>query len=140
MTGRGAVSVLEGFYDSYRSRNWSELAERTSPGAVWRQAASLPWAGEWKGADGFAAMMARIADCATLTVTGNRSSALGADGVLVEVEATFTARSSGRSLNTKVLELYRLRDGLVDGADAFYLDTHALQELLADRADGAGPR
>ncbi|GAA1828358.1 hypothetical protein GCM10009836_02630 [Pseudonocardia ailaonensis] len=137
MTGPDAVSVLAGFYDSYRSRNWSELAERTGPDAVWRQAASLPWAGEWKGADGFAAMMARIAECATLTVTGNRSTALGADGVLVEVDATFTARTSGRSLDTRVLELYRVRDGLVDGADAFYLDTHALAGLLAE---SAGPR
>ena len=138
MSGSDAISVLAGFYDSYRSGNWTELAERTSPDAVWRQAASLPWAGEWRGPDGFAAMMARIQECLTLSVTKNQSSAFGDDGVLVEVEATFTARSSGRSLETKLIELYRVQDGLVQGAEAFYLDTHALVELLAENVEDSG--
>ncbi|WP_236796033.1 nuclear transport factor 2 family protein [Amycolatopsis sp. GM8] len=121
-------NTLARFYSHYRNRDWTALAGLTSPDAVWRQAASLPWAGEWRGLDGFAAMLKKIDESLALTVVSTRLSPHSA-GVLVEVDATFTARPTGREIAMRVLELYRVENGQVFGADAFYFDTHAIVEL-----------
>jgi ketosteroid isomerase-like protein len=128
MTGTDGERTLARFYAHYRNGDWAGMAGLTSPEAVWRQAESLPWAGEWHGLDGFAAMMKRMDECLALSVTATRLSPCGT-GVLVEVEAAFASRSTGREIPMTVVELYRVGDGQVFGADAFYFDTHAIVEL-----------
>jgi hypothetical protein len=42
----------------------------------------------------------------------------------------FTSRRSGRRLPMQVVEHYRVREGKIYGADAFYRDTHAVNDLV----------
>ena len=97
--------------------------------AVWREAESLPWGGEWRGPDGFARLTREIDVLAELTVRGHEVVRAG-DAVELRLDAVFTSRRSGRHLPMTVVEHYRVRDGRIFGADAFYRDTHAVIDLV----------
>jgi hypothetical protein len=46
--------------------------------------------------------------------------------VELRLDAVFTSRKSGRQLPMTVVEHYRVHDGKIYGADAFYKDTQAV--------------
>ena len=48
----------------------------------------------------------------------------------LRLDAVFTSRKSGRQLPMTVVEHYRVRDGKIYGADAFYRDTQAVNDLV----------
>jgi nucleoside-diphosphate-sugar epimerase/ketosteroid isomerase-like protein len=97
--------------------------------AVWREAESLPWGGEWRGPDGFARLNQKIDTLTELTTRGHEIVWAG-DVVELRLDAVFTSRKSGRRLPMTVVEHYRVRDGKIYGADAFYKDTHAVNDLV----------
>ena len=97
--------------------------------AVWREAESLPWGGEWRGPDGFARLTREIDVLAELTVSGHEIVRAG-DVVELRLDAMFASRKSGRQLPMKVVEHYRVHDGKIYGADAFYRDTQAVNDLV----------
>ena len=97
--------------------------------AVWREAASLPWGGEWRGPDGFARLTREIDALAELTVRGHEIVRAG-EAVELRLDAVFTSRTSGRRLPMTVVEHYRVREGRIYGADAFYRDTQAVNDLV----------
>ncbi|GAA4550529.1 NAD-dependent epimerase/dehydratase family protein [Pseudonocardia xishanensis] len=97
--------------------------------AVWWEARSLPWGGEWRGPDGFARLTREIDLLAELTVREHQIVRAG-DVLELRLDAVFTSRKTGRSLPMKVVEHYRVRGGKIFGADAFYKDTHAVNELV----------
>ena len=97
--------------------------------AVWREAESLPWGGEWRGPDGFARLTREIDVLAELTVRGHEIVRAG-DVVELRLDAVFTSRKSGRQLPMTVVEHYRVHDGKIYGADAFYRDTQAVNDLV----------
>jgi nucleoside-diphosphate-sugar epimerase/ketosteroid isomerase-like protein len=97
--------------------------------AVWREAESLPWGGEWRGPDGFARLTREIDVLAELTARGHEIVRAG-DVVELRLDAVFTSRKSGRQLPMKVVEHYRVHDGKIYGADAFYRDTQAVNDLV----------
>ena len=97
--------------------------------AVWREAESLPWGGEWRGPDGFARLTREIDVLAELTARGHEIVRAG-DVVELRLDAVFTSRRSGRQLPMTVVEHYRVHDGKIYGADAFYNDTQAVNDLV----------
>jgi nucleoside-diphosphate-sugar epimerase len=97
--------------------------------AVWREAESLPWGGEWRGPDGFARLTREIDVLAELTVRGHEIVQAG-DVVELRLDAVFTSRKSRRQLPMTVVEHYRVHDGKIYGADAFYKDTQAVNDLV----------
>jgi ketosteroid isomerase-like protein len=100
--------------------------------AVWREAETLPWGGEWRGPEGFARLTREIDTLAELSVQDYDIVEAG-DVVELRLDAVFTSRTSGRRLPMKVVEHYRVRDGRIYGADAFYQDTQAVNDLLSSR-------
>jgi ketosteroid isomerase-like protein len=103
--------------------------EMVDQDAVWREAETLPWGGEWRGPDGFARLTREIDTLAELTVRGQEIVRAG-EVVEMRLDAVFTSRRSGRRLPMKVVEHYRVREGRIYGADAFYKDTQAVNDLV----------
>lgn len=97
--------------------------------AVWREAPSLPWGGDWRGPDGFDRLTREIDALAELTVRGHEIVPAG-EMVELRLDAVFTSRASGRQLPMQVVEHYQVRDGRIRGADAFYKDTAAVNDLV----------
>jgi ketosteroid isomerase-like protein len=103
--------------------------EMVDDDAVWREAETLPWGGEWRGPDGFARLTREIDTFAEFTVRGQEIVQAG-EVVELRLDAVFTSRKSGRRLPMKVVEHYRVREGKIYGADAFYKDTQAVNDLV----------
>jgi ketosteroid isomerase-like protein len=97
--------------------------------AVWREAESLPWGGEWRGPGGFARLTREIDALAELSVR-DYDIVVAGEVVELQLDAVFTSRASGRRLPMDVVEHYRVRDGRILGADAFYRDTQAVNDLV----------
>jgi nucleoside-diphosphate-sugar epimerase/ketosteroid isomerase-like protein len=108
-----------------------ESLEMVDEEAVWREAETLPWGGEWRGPEGFARLTREIDTLAELTVRGHEIVQAG-EVVELRLDAVFTSRKSGRRLPMKVVEHYRVREGKIYGADAFYKDTQAVNDLVKD--------
>ena len=123
--GHDDVATLEAFVTGGTTEPLAMVDEE----AVWREAESLPWGGEWHGPDGFARLTREIDTVAELTVLDHAIVEAG-DVVELRLDAVFTSRTSGRRLPMKVVEHYTVRDGRIYGADAFYKDTQAVNDLL----------
>jgi ketosteroid isomerase-like protein len=118
------VATLEDFV-----RGGEDALAMVDENAVWREAESLPWGGEWRGPNGFARLTREIDVLAELTARGHEIVRAG-DVVELRLDAVFTSRKSGRQLPMTVVEHYRVHDGKIYGADAFYKDTQAVNDLV----------
>jgi hypothetical protein len=52
------------------------------------------------------------------------------DAVEMRLDAVFTSRRTGRRLPMRILEHYTVREGRVHGANAFYQDAQAVDDLV----------
>jgi ketosteroid isomerase-like protein len=126
-----AVTVLQTYLGRFQAGDLAGVCELIAPEAVWREAESLPWPGEWHGPDGFAAMIGAITTPVELLVESASISDAG-DVVVLRLDAAFVSRKSGRRLPMKIVENYTISDGLVYGADDYYKDTQAVNDLVAN--------
>jgi uncharacterized protein len=55
-----------------------------------------------------------------------------ADAVIIPIACRFTSRSTGRSVDTKVIEVFSVRDGKILDIDIFYKDPAAIAALEVD--------
>ena len=93
------------------------------------QPATLPHGGWHEGRDGMASMGAVFGQYWTRTITDPR--VFGDDDRAVQVTTqTWTAKATGRSATVDVVELFRVRDGLITEIRVFQQDTHALLATL----------
>jgi nucleoside-diphosphate-sugar epimerase/ketosteroid isomerase-like protein len=120
------VAILNQFVNAGDRATALEMVDEE---AVWHEAESLPWGGKWKGPNGFARLNGEIDKLAELTVRGHEIVQAG-EVVELRLDAVFTSRKSGRQLPMKVVEHYRVREGRIYGADAFYKDTQAVNDLV----------
>jgi nucleoside-diphosphate-sugar epimerase/ketosteroid isomerase-like protein len=125
-TAHDDVATLKEFV---QAADRTAALEMVDEDAVWREAETLPWGGEWTGPDGFARLTRAIDTLAELTVRGQEIVQAG-EVVEMRLDAVFTSRRSGRRLPMKVVEHYRVREGKIYGADAFYKDTQAVNDLV----------
>jgi ketosteroid isomerase-like protein len=125
------AEVMQTFLDRFRSGDMPGVLELIAPDAVWHEADSLPWRGEWHGPDGFAAMIGTILTPTELHLEDATVSDAG-DIVVIRLNAAFVSRTSGRRLPMRIVEHYTVREGMCFGADVYYKDTQAVNELVAN--------
>ena len=100
------------------------------PDFVVHEAASLPYGGDYRGAEGWAALVGAVVQA----WSGFRLEPLGViaedKGVMVvKFNVSGRSRSSGRSFNMPVAEIWRIEDGKLLDISPFYWDTHVLATL-----------
>ncbi|WP_433297406.1 NAD-dependent epimerase/dehydratase family protein [Pseudonocardia sp. CA-142604] len=123
------VATLQEFVTRMQAGDRTEALDMIDADAVWREADTLPWSGEWRGPDGFVRLDCEINTLAEMTV---RDYTIVEAGEVVEMRlsAVFTSRKSGRRLPMEIVEHYTVRDGKIHGANAFYKDTQAVNDLI----------
>jgi nucleoside-diphosphate-sugar epimerase/ketosteroid isomerase-like protein len=123
------VATLEKFVTRMRAGDLSGALEMVDEEAVWQEAETLPWSGQWRGPDGFVRLEGAINSSAEMIV---RDYAVVEAGEVVEMRLNlvFVSRKSGRRLPMEVVEHYTVRAGRIYGANAFYKDTQAVNDLV----------
>jgi uncharacterized protein len=95
------------------------------------EAGGLPYGGEYHGPQGFRELMTKMNDCMELTAGPVTRDALSDNTVVSRFRLAFTERTSGGGVEMDLVELYKVRDGLIVDLDVYYKDPAAVAALLA---------
>jgi uncharacterized protein len=127
MTGKNAAT-LRSFIGLLSGGDADRAFKLLHPDVVVYEADALPYSGTYHGVEGFGQMMEQLFGTFDLQI--NKYEVLDAgDSVIARMEISLTARSSGRSIDMPIVELYRFTDGLISEVDIFYKDTKAVAEI-----------
>lgn len=130
-TVTASTATLHRFIDCFRAGDLAGARGMIAAEAVWHEGESLAWGGEWHGPDGFAAMIGAISGPTELLLEEAVIADAG-DIVVLRLNVVFVSRASGRRLPMRVIENYTIRDGRIHGADVYYKDTQAVNDLVAN--------
>ena len=107
-----------------------DLKDVLHPDVVFSEAVGLPYSGEWIGVDGVGLLLSQVFAGLKMAVLSRELVEIGSGRVLALMTVRFTSRRSGAALETKVMEIYGVRDGLVATADIYYKDPAGVAALL----------
>jgi uncharacterized protein len=122
------VEVVRRFTDGLRSGDIDSCAALLDEANVFSEAASLPFGGDYVGADGFRRMLSAVNRDFRVSLDPPEIAGAG-DWVAVVVHGTFTSRATRRSMPVDCVDIYRLRDGKIVRVDVHYKEPGALAEL-----------
>jgi ketosteroid isomerase-like protein len=101
------------------------------PDFIGEEAASLPYAGTYKGLEGWRRLLANVGSVFTEFMPTVEYALTDETGTRVIVMVGLTGRSikTGERFETSMLELWELRDGLISLVRPYYWDTHLLRRV-----------
>ncbi|MCZ4588762.1 MULTISPECIES: nuclear transport factor 2 family protein [Rhodococcus] len=97
---------------------------------VVREAAELPYGGEWKGKEGLRALMTKIQSLANLTVSDIDIFDVDEQNVITRQTATFKRDGADGTLTIPMVEVYRFENDQIVEIDVYYKDTKAMVDYL----------
>jgi hypothetical protein len=122
----GAVAAR--LLDSFIASDLAGAVSTIHADCVVHESQALPYPGDWHGPAGFTELVGVMTGLFDVSFAGYEIIDDG-DQVSMRAHATFTARATGRSLSTSIVEIYRFRDGQIVDADIFYKDPSAVRAL-----------
>ncbi|WP_433496963.1 nuclear transport factor 2 family protein [Sphaerimonospora sp. CA-214678] len=109
--------------------DFTELAALFHPEFVCHQGPSLPYSGDWRGAQGLEQFFAVFtATWSSLELSDVRYFS-GDTGVAITMRMKATARATGKRLDTTVAHFLIIEDGLIREFNVFYDDPVGLTEI-----------
>ncbi len=109
--------------------DFSELAALFHPDFVCHQGPSLPYAGDWHGADGLERFFEVFTATWSSLELGDIRYFSGETGVSITMRMRATARATGRTLDMPVAHFLIIEDGLIREFNVFYDDPVGLREV-----------
>ncbi|MEU3495634.1 nuclear transport factor 2 family protein [Kitasatospora cineracea] len=134
-----ALEVLQKFYAAEAAyiaaggrgkAGFDGLAACLDPEVVMYQAPGLPYGGTWRGPRGIEEFMAAMSETWQSLDFLEQRFVLDGDVVVVMNRGRLQARATGRILDTSVMQLITVKDGLITEIHPFYWDTIAVAETL----------
>lgn len=124
-----AMPLLERMFevelDFLRSdgRDVESLARAFHADVVVHEPASLPYAGDWKGLEGIAALLGRMRDVWSDMTVEDMTTVRVEDTVFMSCSLTLTSRATGAVIRQPFAEVLHFKDGLLLDGTPFYYDT-----------------
>ncbi|MFQ6328453.1 nuclear transport factor 2 family protein [Nocardia sp. CWNU-33] len=112
--------------------DFTGMAACLAPDVVMYQAANLPYGGAWHGRDGIERFMAAMSETWSSLEFLEQRFVVDGDAVVIYNVGRLRARTTGRVLDTSVMQLITFRDGLISEIRPFYLDTAAVMAAVSD--------
>jgi ketosteroid isomerase-like protein len=143
MTGSIARSTLDAFYAAEAAylaaggpgkADFAPMAACLTPEVTMYQAESLPYGGIYEGPEGIERFMAAMSSAWSALEFLEQRFVIEGDAAVVYNHGRLTARSTGKVLETSVMQLIVIHEGLIAEIRPFYLDTAAVVAALT--ADG----
>jgi ketosteroid isomerase-like protein len=124
------IAIGEGLIAGMRAGDLEAVLGLMHPDLEVFEPESLPYGGTWTGKDGFTALLQKLLGLAALAIDDARIHATG-DGVIMEMQISFTSHKDGEVFRTSAVEIDRLKDGLVHEIDVYYKDVAATNDFFA---------
>jgi len=122
-------AVMERFVSAFESGDLPGACALLHPEAVIREAAGLPYSGEYVGPDGFAALAGAMGGAYEFKLLDTEYMPVDDERIVMRMVARFTSRTSGNSVEFPVVEIYTVRDGLIRDVDVYYKDPGGVTAL-----------
>jgi uncharacterized protein len=130
MSNLNITGVVEQMLGHAAAGQWEALRDVLDEEFTINEPASLPYGGAHLGFDGYVGLMKQIGATFELAFEPHGLYALDERNVLLHMDVTFTARSTGKRATLPVLELLEVAGGRVRRSDVFISDTAALLATL----------
>jgi ketosteroid isomerase-like protein len=127
----GAIAAR--LLDAFAAADLETALGTIHPRCVVHEPDAVPYAGEWRGRDGFGRLAAAMADLFEVSFR-QRAIIHEGDVAVMRANVTFTSRATGRAVDTSVVEVCRVEEGLVVEADVYYKNPEAIRTLSQDTA------
>lgn len=131
-------AVLERFYGAETvylqdGGDFGPMDPTLDPHCVMVQPESLPYAGEWRGHDGYRRWMDAFGEAWTsLSVTDPQIFVAGASTVFSRSTVVAKARATGTDITYPLLQMITIREDRIARIEPFYCDTHATLAVLGE--------
>lgn len=109
--------------------DFGEIAALFHPQMVCHQGPSLPYAGDWRGADGLEQFFATFTATWSWLELSDIRYFSGDTGVAITMHMRATARATGKELRTTVAHFLIIEEGLIREFNVFYDDPVAIREV-----------
>lgn len=133
-TAEKSLVTVRRFSKALGEKNLGEACNLLHDDLVVYEAGGLPYSGDYHGPHGFVELLTKMNDVLELAAGPIVQHPLPDDTVVSRFRLKFTARASGKSVEMGLVEIYRVRDGMIVALDVYYKDPSAVTALLAESA------
>lgn len=127
------VQIVQSVYEAFNRGDIAAVLAAFDPQVELVEAESLPYAGVYRGHAGVQQMLVGLGAVWELFQSTLEQVVAHGDEVIVFLQIKGRLRGSERPIEMPVIEVWRIRDGLVAGVRPFYWDTGAIASAWAER-------
>ena len=138
-TSPGYSEVLSSFYEAEQryvaaggakaGADFSEMAAHLHPDVVGRQGPTVPYPGDWHGAEGFQRFFALFSETWSSLELSDIQYFEGETGLAIQMRMQATSVATGKRLDTMVGHFLTFEDGLIREFNVYYRDPVHVAEV-----------
>lgn len=136
---RGFADILASFYEAEQryvaaggakaGADFSEMASHLHPDVVGRQGPTVPYPGDWHGADGLQRFFALFTETWSSLELSDIQYFEGETGLAIQMRMQATSVATGKRLETMVGHFLTFEDGLIREFNVYYRDPVHVAEV-----------
>ena len=112
------------------AKDFDELRRHIADDFVMLEPEPLPYGGEWRGPEGFVALVQKLRESFGIDVVKSQISEAEGDLLVCEFTFGFTSLRTGERMEQAVIDLFRFdQDGKIARADIYYTDAVKLAAI-----------
>ncbi|WP_294965498.1 nuclear transport factor 2 family protein [uncultured Flavobacterium sp.] len=130
------LKVVAKYYESlFKTKDFDALAAVVADGAVYNQAAGLPYGGTYTGFSEWTKMFAKSAEFFDLQIEKEPTyfSDASKNEVIIYFTMSCKSKKSGKTMSVPISEHFDLKDGKIIAVRPFYYDTKQFAEFLKSK-------
>ena len=124
------LAVVKKLYACFIVADWDGVVALLDPDVVIIEAAGLPYGGRYKGRDGFMKIIHALGTHYDDLKLSDFDYVASGDAVVGLFRVQARSKATGRPIDVRFSEHWRLKDGMVTLLEPFYFDTHAIREAI----------
>ena len=124
------LDVVKSLYAFVAAGDFDGMRSLIHPEVTLIEPESLPYGGRYEGQVGFVDLFTQLGATWDDFSCTEFEYFIGEGAVVVTLRFKAIARKTRRPIDTRISELWRVRDGLISFLEPFYFDTHAAREAV----------
>jgi len=133
MSEPSTIEIIERYYDLLAARDRDGLAEILSPDIVvtyWGQEGQLPWAGTFRGLDGFDQFLEAVSSVLDIVEVKRLRIVADEDVVVIPCAGQWRVKATGEVVSAGMVNVFQVDSGRISAYD-LHVDTAAFVTALA---------